>query len=90
MRRTARDYYFIDKHIIKVLNNSPQALTDLAINLMVNQSINKNIPFQAVKIRLRILEEEGRIIRKTENYNGRDVHCFCSNSSTISPSEISG
>lgn len=77
MRRTARDYYFIDRHIIKVLNNSPQALTDLAINLMVNQAVKKTIPLRAVKIRLRVLEEEGKVLRRIENLNGRGVHFFC-------------
>lgn len=77
MRRTARDYYFIDKFIIGVLKNSSEPLSDMGINLMVNQAAKKTVPLQAVKIRLRVLEEEGKVLRKIENYGVRDVYCFC-------------
>ena len=77
MRRTAREYYFIDKFIIGILKNSSEPLPDLAINMMVNQATKKTIPLQAVKIRLRVLEEEGEVLRKIENYGVRDVHFFC-------------
>ena len=79
MRRRDNEYDFIDPIVIRILNKSTTPLQPLAINFMVNRVTKEIIPFHAVKERLRILVNEGKVSEKVKNDGAKDISFYYTN-----------